>query len=337
MATTPKSVRRQSAIPRAAGTPGGHLAAPSSGRHTAVSPTPRSGSSMSRSTTPGLYSHHPSQQPSKPRWNSSSNTNDLNVGHNFKPLSLTNPSPYRREPVPVRTRPPSTVALNYPGASSSSAVRNRSVPPPIPTPHRQKPSAPPSSSVPAPPTPSRTSRAASSLGFRTAGRLTSRFRSSSPLPPEQEPGTPSTSRFKGGAGSRMSMVGPPRGQHGNGSVLDPPPYSKLQKPNSNSALSDGSSGGSNGVPPVPRTSRSSIFSSSHSRWGGGASSKKATHHDDGQEDHAGRGKAPARPDTSLSHHSGSSKRISLLPLPRHKSAGKIDADAGKTPARPPWR
>ena len=32
----------------------------------------------------------------RPRWNSSTNTSDLGVGHNFKPLSLTTPSPYAK-------------------------------------------------------------------------------------------------------------------------------------------------------------------------------------------------------------------------------------------------
>ncbi|KAI1468617.1 KAR9-domain-containing protein [Daldinia caldariorum] len=40
----------------------------------------------------------------RPRWNTSTNTNDSDVGHNFKPLTLTMPSPYAKTtPNPVRS------------------------------------------------------------------------------------------------------------------------------------------------------------------------------------------------------------------------------------------
>ncbi|KAI8965260.1 KAR9-domain-containing protein [Daldinia sp. FL1419] len=40
----------------------------------------------------------------RPRWNASTNTNDSDVGHNFKPLTLTMPSPYARTtPAPGRS------------------------------------------------------------------------------------------------------------------------------------------------------------------------------------------------------------------------------------------
>ncbi|KAI1157517.1 cortical protein KAR9-domain-containing protein [Nemania serpens] len=40
----------------------------------------------------------------RPRWNTSTNTRDSDVGHNFKPLTLTLPSPYtKRTPTPVRS------------------------------------------------------------------------------------------------------------------------------------------------------------------------------------------------------------------------------------------
>ncbi|KAF2967432.1 hypothetical protein GQX73_g6139 [Xylaria multiplex] len=39
----------------------------------------------------------------RPRWNTSTNTRDSDVGHNFKPLTLTTPSPYtKKSPTPVR-------------------------------------------------------------------------------------------------------------------------------------------------------------------------------------------------------------------------------------------
>ncbi|KAK4217690.1 cortical protein KAR9-domain-containing protein [Rhypophila decipiens] len=47
------------------------------------------------STVPGSH---------KPRWNGSTNTSDVDTGHNFKPLTLTTPSPYaKRTPTPVRS------------------------------------------------------------------------------------------------------------------------------------------------------------------------------------------------------------------------------------------
>jgi Yeast cortical protein KAR9 len=51
-------------------------------------PTPRS---VSRAES------HTDMRPSKPRWNSSTSMNDTLVGHNFKPLTATMPSPYRKD------------------------------------------------------------------------------------------------------------------------------------------------------------------------------------------------------------------------------------------------
>ncbi|KAI1817747.1 KAR9-domain-containing protein [Poronia punctata] len=39
----------------------------------------------------------------RPRWNASTNTRDSDIGHNFKPLTLTTPSPYKRSPTPGRS------------------------------------------------------------------------------------------------------------------------------------------------------------------------------------------------------------------------------------------
>jgi hypothetical protein len=52
----------------------------------------------------------------RPKWNSSVNTNDFIVGHNFKPLSLTTPSPH------ARTGPP----LTHAHGSSDSRIPLRS-------------------------------------------------------------------------------------------------------------------------------------------------------------------------------------------------------------------
>ncbi|KAF2269069.1 karyogamy protein, partial [Lojkania enalia] len=52
-----------------------------------------------RSSTPGS-----DNSANKPRWNSSTNMRDTVVGHNFKPMSLTTPSPYRKHtPTPARS------------------------------------------------------------------------------------------------------------------------------------------------------------------------------------------------------------------------------------------
>ncbi|CAJ2501127.1 Uu.00g039800.m01.CDS01 [Anthostomella pinea] len=67
-----------------------------------LSTPPRSGSA-----TP-LGSNIPrsasSMSDSRPRWNGSTNTINSDIGHNFKPLTLTTPSPYaKRSPTPVRS------------------------------------------------------------------------------------------------------------------------------------------------------------------------------------------------------------------------------------------
>jgi hypothetical protein len=51
-----------------------------------------------------------SSRPDKPRWNSSTNLNGTPLGHNFKPVSATTPSPYKKTPPPI----------NMPRAASST-------------------------------------------------------------------------------------------------------------------------------------------------------------------------------------------------------------------------
>ncbi|KAM0343889.1 hypothetical protein ACHAPU_008158 [Fusarium lateritium] len=60
----------------------------------------------------------------RPRWNGSTNTADVDTGHNFKPLSLTTPSPYARSPVAQRsagTTTPSSSNSRLPTLRSPSA------------------------------------------------------------------------------------------------------------------------------------------------------------------------------------------------------------------------
>ncbi|KAK3329540.1 cortical protein KAR9-domain-containing protein [Apodospora peruviana] len=58
------------------------------------------------STTPtgNRIPRPPSTSGNRPKWNGSTNTSGVDTGHNFKPLTLTTPSPYaKRTPTPVRS------------------------------------------------------------------------------------------------------------------------------------------------------------------------------------------------------------------------------------------
>lgn len=116
------AIVKTTAKPRSTST-GSHLPQPSNRRHSSV-PTPahqiprkavtprvsalsttpsREGSATptgNRPTRPALTA----PTSNRPKWNSSTNTSDVDTGHNFKPLSLTTPSPYaKRTPTPVRS------------------------------------------------------------------------------------------------------------------------------------------------------------------------------------------------------------------------------------------
>ena len=77
------------------------------------------------------------QADGRPRWNSSVNTQGTIIGHNFKPLSLTTPSPH------ARTKPPSTHSNHSNVSSSQIPLRsplsrdNTASPPPEITPSRR--------------------------------------------------------------------------------------------------------------------------------------------------------------------------------------------------------
>jgi hypothetical protein len=74
------------------GTPGGRASPPST-RQSSATPT---GNRLPR---PSMITN----ADGRPRWNSSVNTKDTIIGHNFKPLSLTTPSPHAR-PTPNSNR-----------------------------------------------------------------------------------------------------------------------------------------------------------------------------------------------------------------------------------------
>ncbi|KAL0938915.1 karyogamy protein [Colletotrichum truncatum] len=128
MTPTPKMAKNRSAS-------SGHLPQPS-GRRQSSLPTPsqvtrkpltsRLSSMTSRLGTPSAASipRPHSTLPNRPRWNSSTNTTDVGIGHNFKPLSLTSPSPYAKSTSPV-VRPPSSLTprSSSPGGSRLPTIR----------------------------------------------------------------------------------------------------------------------------------------------------------------------------------------------------------------------
>ncbi|KAJ5287406.1 hypothetical protein N7478_003092 [Penicillium angulare] len=108
---------RKSSIPKPSG-----LSSPTPGSsHYAVTPTP-AGRRISRVP-------QPSSIPNRPRWNSSTNTNDLDTGHNYsKPLGTTTPNGYRKSSAPTRTpRPASTAAFRRDLSASPAPSAGRSI------------------------------------------------------------------------------------------------------------------------------------------------------------------------------------------------------------------
>ncbi|KAL2217689.1 hypothetical protein M432DRAFT_549327 [Thermoascus aurantiacus ATCC 26904] len=164
---------RKSSIPRSAAS------------STVTSPTRSQGNS---SLAPTPSSRVPARRPSpappinnRPRWNSSTNTSDLDVGHNFKPLSATTPSPYRKDPVPTHPprrsssstlAPPSPLgrqasASPAPGRRSSSRATSRLA---SPTPNRLTATPTPTGSVLDPPPYSKLRRQPSAMDLPSGRR-----------------------------------------------------------------------------------------------------------------------------------------------------------------------
>ncbi|GAB1310960.1 Cortical protein KAR9-domain-containing protein [Madurella fahalii] len=113
------SNRRQSSLP----TPTSQIARkPVTARMSTLSVSSREGSATptgNRVSRPSstLGNRPPSTLSNRPKWNSSTNTADVDTGHNFKPLTLTTPSPYAKTtPTPVRS-----VSAFTPLSSSSSS------------------------------------------------------------------------------------------------------------------------------------------------------------------------------------------------------------------------
>lgn len=125
--TTMSKVRRMSGLPQPAPTTTGKktaipkpsLAAPQP--NFAATPTPASRRQSLRPT--------PSPLNNRPRWTSSTNTKDLDVGHTYKPLSSINPANRKSSAPPGRTsRPSSTIPFSPSRRDfSASPVPPRSV------------------------------------------------------------------------------------------------------------------------------------------------------------------------------------------------------------------
>jgi hypothetical protein len=256
-ARSSSNVRRLSSVPSSTGT---NLGNRKSSIPRALNSPTSSQTTMSLTPTPAPRFRRASATsgPNKPRWNNSSNTNDIDTGHNFKPVTLTTPSPYKKSlPVPRTSR------------SISSSI----------------------------PMPSPLSRATSSSpvhgGMRTHSRTASR--------PGDRPG----SRLAAVSPSPASRIRSPMPM---GSVLDPPPYSKLRTESSFTAM------------PGAAGSRQSYAgpASAMADQEAAASSTKAN-----------------RPGTALGH---SNRRISLLPqLKKSGRESSTGSQNSKIDERPPWR
>ena len=127
-----------------------HLPQPANRRHSSL-PTPAQGpkkATLSRLatlatptsvTTPAAKIPRPSSTLGhRPKWNSSTNTANVDTGHNFKPLTLTSPSPYaRKTPTMMRSHSsitPTSSGSRLPTLRSASRAMSESPMPPDDTP-----------------------------------------------------------------------------------------------------------------------------------------------------------------------------------------------------------
>ncbi|KAK4177439.1 cortical protein KAR9-domain-containing protein [Triangularia setosa] len=92
---------------------------PVAARMSTLSVPSREGSATPTGNRP---SRPPSSLANRPKWNASTNTSDVDTGHNFKPLTLTTPSPYaKKTPTPARS-----VSALTPSSSASKLPTLRS-------------------------------------------------------------------------------------------------------------------------------------------------------------------------------------------------------------------
>jgi hypothetical protein len=224
----------------------------------------------------------------RPRWNASTNLKDTGIGHNFKPLSATSPSPYLRKPIPPRN--------------------SRSVSTPQPSPlARDFGNRPPSvlASSNAPSTPAKTTprlRAQQSMSSVPRSRL-----SVTPLP--QPPKAGVSNRSPSTLLPRASLYGVP------GSLQNLP-----STPSSTYAASPGSS---TSTATLTNHSRKTSASLSFQEGKPSAESGSSTAGSDQQSEESPTIRVhKSRPSTSMA-----GRRISLLPTPKRTLSGPGDINS----------
>lgn len=312
---------RRSSIPRASSNPN-NLPPPPSPRISAPSPSPSRRPASRCSMTPVS---------TKPRWNSSANTNDLVIGHNYKPLSLTTPSPYQRESSSSRSRHSLTPSLR--------------------------------SSLPLPSPLSRESSASPVANRRPTSRLTSRL--ASPAPPISRGISPAAASP---TPTRSSLLDPPpyskrrKSPEPTSSSTTPTPtpsttttnynynYNYKPRKTTTSAAETLSSLNTSTLSNVPRSRQSyagkpSVRATSVAPSDDGNSVSYDSTINNGE---GGDHRRYSRPGTSLGH----SRRTSMLPQPRgrsgrdsviggvgvgHISNGSGGGGGSRADGRPPWR
>ncbi|KAI5283442.1 hypothetical protein KEM54_002128 [Ascosphaera aggregata] len=147
--------------------------------------------------------------------------------------------------------------------------------------------------MPTPSTPSHSSRAASSLGFRTGSRMTNRMSHSSPSSKLEKAGNSPPGPRRRTSNGFLGQTA--RG----GGVLDPPPYSKLHKPSP--GVSSGSTNTVKGAMKFTRPVQKVSALQSQERSIGSQQSESGLHHDEDLA-HTMRN-TQRRPETSLGHSS----------------------------------
>ncbi|KAL2260748.1 hypothetical protein VTK26DRAFT_5154 [Humicola hyalothermophila] len=256
--------RRQSSLP----TPASKLTRKpvASSKSTLTVPS-RDGSA----TPTGNRSSRPaSSLATRPRWNSSVNTSDIDTGHNFKPLTLTTPSPYAKKPVP----PARSVSATTSSASKLPTLRT-----PLVRAASESPM--PEDNISPKPSGSRLSfrerlaaqgPPSSSSPSVLKPRLASQFSASSPAPSSSSSSTQAKPNTNASFASRRASLQPPKPPL-DFSAPDAPPR---QRPASSLAASRRSS-----MLPVPRPAlgasnrTASVGGSGGSSTGGGATGRES--------------------------------------------------------------
>jgi hypothetical protein len=114
---------RQSSLP----TPKSQVTRKPVARMSTLSVPPREGSAT---PTANSIPRPSSSLATRPKWNASTNTTNIDTGHNFKPLTLTTPSPYaKRSPTPIHSGSASTPSVSKLPTLRSPFSRAASEPP----------------------------------------------------------------------------------------------------------------------------------------------------------------------------------------------------------------